>query len=273
MTSRSNRRIECDWRSKRPRGKTVFDVDPQWYESFFGHEWLELAGQPDEQKNRADVDFLVDKLELDRGARVLDMACGQGRHALELAARGFRVTGLDISEPSLAVARDRAVARGVDVELVHLDMRSLAAEQEFDAVFNFHSSFGFFATEEEDLRVVERGARALRPGGRLLIDTISDLWLARHGQPRGWRTLEDETIVIEDREFDPGSRRSSAIWTLIRPDGSRSELRHSMRVYSCPELLRLLTQAGLEPDGVWGDADGSYYSIDSRRLIVLGRKP
>ncbi len=250
----------------------MFAIDPQWYESFFGDDWLELAGQPDEQKNRADADFLVDKLGLDRGARVLDMACGQGRHAVELAARGFRVTGLDISKPSLGVARERAAARGLDLELVRLDMRSLAAEGEFDAVFNFCSSFGFFATEEEDRRVVDRGARALRPGGRLLIDTINDLWLARHGQPRGWRTLEDGTIVTEDRNYDPRSRRSNAIWTLIRPDGSRSELRHSMRAYSCPELLRLLSQSGLEPNGVWGDADGCDYSIDSRRLIVSGSK-
>lgn len=251
----------------------MFEVDPRWYESFFGREWLVLADQSDEQRDRAEVDFLVEQLALDRGARVLDMACGRGRHAIELAARGFRVTGIDISEPSIATARERAEARGIEIELLHRDMSELEAESEFDAVFSFCSSFGFFPTDDEDQRLVERAVRALHPGGRLLIDTINDLWLARHAQPRGWRTLEDGTVVTEDRNYNPRSRRSSAIWTLIRPDGSRSELRHSMRVYSCPELLRLFTEAGLEAGGVWGGVDASDYGLDSRRLIVSGRKP
>ncbi len=251
----------------------MFEVDPHWYESFFGDDWLLLANPPDERRSRAEVDFLVESLALDRGARVLDMACGQGRHAVELAARGFRVTGLDISEPSIARARQQAEARGVELDLVQLDMRALQADGEFDAVFNFGSSFGFFPTEDEDLHVLRVAARALRPGGRLVIETINDLWLARHAEPRGWRALDDGTIVTEDRRYDARSRRSSAIWTLIRRDGSRSELRHSMRVYSCPELLRLLAQAGLEPIGVWGGADGAEYGFDSRRLVVSGCKP
>lgn len=79
--------------------KRLLEVDPRWYESFFDRDWLVLADHSDEQRNRAEVDFLVEKLALDRGARVLDMACGRGRHAIELDARGFRVTGIDISEP------------------------------------------------------------------------------------------------------------------------------------------------------------------------------
>ncbi len=251
----------------------MFEIDPRWYESFFEGDWLALADHPDEQRNRAEVDFLVEKLDLDPGARVLDMACGEGRHAIELAARGLRVTGIDISQPSIAVARERAEARGVEIDLVQMDMRELAAHAEFDAVFSFCSSFGFFPTDDEDLRLVKRAARALRGGGRLLIDTVNDLWLARCFQPRGWRTLDDGTVVLQHRNYDPRTRRSSAIWTLIRPDGGRSELRHSMRAYSCPELVRLLTQAGLEDNGVWGGTDGTDYSLDSRRLIVSGRKP
>jgi len=249
------------------------EVDPYWYETFFGEEWLPLAVGFDEQRDRAEVDFLVEKLALDSGARVLDMACGQGRHALELAARGYRVTGIDISEPSLAIARERATMRALEVELLRADARAIAAADQFDAAFSFGSSFGFFPTEEEDHEVVARAAHALRPGGRFLIDTINDLWLARHFQPRGWRVLDDGTLVLEDRNYDPSSRRSSATWTIIRPDASRGELRHSMRVYSCPELQRLLSEAGLEAAGVWGDADGSEYTRDSRRLIVCGRKP
>ncbi len=251
---------------------TGFEVDPRWYESFFGRDWLVVADQADVRRDRAEVDFLVEQLCLEPGARVLDMACGQGRHAIELAARGFGVTGLDISEPSLAIARERADARGVAIEFVRQDMRELETESTFDAVLSLCSSFGFLPDDDEDARVVDRAARALRPGGRLVIDTVNDLWLARNFQPRGWQTLADGTVVTHDRRYDVRSRRSSAIWTLIRPNGSRSELRHSMRVYTCPELVRLMTQVGLEADGVWGDTDASDYGLDSRRLIVCGQK-
>jgi len=76
------------------------EVDPRWYETFFEGDWLELAVNHDERQTRAEVDFMVERLHLEPGARVLDLACGHGRHAIELADRGFRVTGADISAPA-----------------------------------------------------------------------------------------------------------------------------------------------------------------------------
>ena len=249
------------------------EADPRWYETFFDRDWLAIAVGQDDEHNRAEVAFFVDRLGLEPRARVLDLACGHGRHAVELAARGFRVTGIDISEPSLAIARERAAERHAEIELAQLDMRELASESEYDAVLNLHSAFGYFPSGEEDLHVLERIACGLVRGGHFLIDTINGLWLARNFQPRGWRTLEDGTVMTEDRAYDPITGRSSAVWTLIRTDGSRSELRHSVRVYTCPELCRMLGQVGLEADGVWGGVDGSEYGLDARRLIVRARKP
>lgn len=248
------------------------EADPRWYETFFDRDWLTIAAGLHEQTTRGEVDFLAEKLELEPGARVLDLACGKGRHAVELASRGFRVTGIDISGPSLDLARERAAERGVDVELVNLDMRELAVASEFDTVFNFQSSFGYLPSEEEDLEVLERVAEALVPGGRFLIETINLLGLIRNYQPRSWRTLGDGSLLTEDRSYDAITGRSRATWTIVRPDGSRSELHLSMRIYSCPELRRMLAQAGLAADGVWGGIDGSEYGVGGRRLIVRGRK-
>src|SRR5688572_13874325 len=155
------------------------EVDPRWYETFFEDDWLELAVDHDEQLTRTEVDFLVHRLGLAPGARVLDLACGHGRHAVALAERGMRVTGVDISASVLAVARERGVRRGVELDLVRADMRELDADREFDAVCNFASAFGYHPTEEDDLEVLRRVGRALVPGGHLLIETMNGQWLVR----------------------------------------------------------------------------------------------
>lgn len=258
--------------SRRLGARRTPQVDPRWYETFFEDDWLELAVDHDERLTRAEVDFLVERLGLEPGSRVLDLACGQGRHAVELAARGFRVTGADISQPALTVARERAAACGVEVELVRLDMRALDAVSEFSAVCNFATAFGYYPHEKEDLEVLRRVARSLASGGGFLIDTMNRQWLARNFEPRARRTLENGTVVVEERNYDASTSRSSATWTLTRSDGARSELRHSMRIYTCAELCGMLAEAGLEVDGVWGGVDGAEHSIDRRRLIVRARK-
>lgn len=254
------------------RGRSAPEVDPRWYETFFDRDWLTMAVDHDAELTRAEVGFLVENLHLERGARVLDLACGHGRHAIELAAIGFEVTGVDISEPSLAVARERAARRDVAVDLVRLDMRDLDADCRFSAAYNFSSAFGYYPSDEEDLAVLEGVARALVPGGRFLIDVMNGLWLVRNFEPRARRELKDGTLVTEERTFDAVTGRSSATWTLRRADGTRSEMRHSMRIYTCPELYRMLAHVGLEPDGAWGGVDGSEHGVEGRRLIVRGRK-
>lgn len=254
------------------RAKPEPAVDPRWYETFFGEDWLELASEHDAELTRSEVGFLERRLGLEPGARILDLACGQGRHAIELAARGFRVTGVDISQPSLEVARRRAEERGLTVEFERLDMRDLDADSQFAAVCNFSSSFGYLPREEDDLAVLMRVARALEPGGHLLIETINAQWLERNFRPRARRKLRTGTVLTEERRYDRATGRSSATWSVVRKDGSRSELRHSMRVYTCPELCGMFGRVGLTVDGLWGGVDGSSPGVDRPRLVLRGRK-
>jgi 2-polyprenyl-3-methyl-5-hydroxy-6-metoxy-1,4-benzoquinol methylase len=260
-------------RSRRLKARRPPEVEPHWYETFFEEAWVELAVGHDEELTRAEVDFIVDRLHLQPGARVLDLACGHGRHATELAGRGFRVTGADISQSVLNVARERAGARGLDARWLALDMRDLDARSEFDGVFNFASAFGYYPREEDDRQVLERVARSLVPGGRFLMETMNAQWLLRNFTPRAERTLESGTHVLEERSYDKETSRSSATWILTRPDGSKSEMRHSMRVYTSPELCGMLGDAGLGVDGIWGGVDGSEHTVDRRRLLIRARKP
>lgn len=94
----------------------------------------------------------------------------------------------------------------------------------------------------------------------------------RRFQPEGWRELADGSLMVEQRSYDVHTGRSAARWVIVRPDGERRELTHSVRLYTYPELARMLAAAGLEPEGSWGDADGSELGLDSRRMAVLARK-
>jgi SAM-dependent methyltransferase len=249
------------------------DVDPRWYDSFFrSAEWLAIAQTADdEERTRTQVDFVVEWLGLGPDARVLDLACGHGRHAVELARRGLRVTGLDISEPSLAIARERAAAQSVELELVAGDMRELPWRDEFDAVLNMWTAFGYFADEADDARVLAAVRRALRPGGSLLLDTLNVFWLARGWQAHGWQELDDGRLMIEDRAYDHLAGRSTAAWTVVASDGSRTEHRHSLRAYTLPELRVLLEAAGLHVVDTWGGWDGQPFGWEAQRLIVHAR--
>jgi cyclopropane fatty-acyl-phospholipid synthase-like methyltransferase len=192
-----------------------------WWETFFGGPWgdLQAQGYPAE-RTRAEADFIVSALALAPGARVLDIPCGEGRHSIELAARGYAATGVDFNARALALAENNASARGVHVEFVRADMRDFAAQARFDAASCFFGSFGYFG-DDENLRFAANVARALVPGGRFLIDTQVTESLFPRFQERRWDYLPDGTRVLEECRYDLESSafmdaQSSAICCAAR---------------------------------------------------------
>jgi SAM-dependent methyltransferase len=251
----------------------TLEVDPRWYDGFFEGEWLDfLARERDGERTVAEVEFVLDKLSLEPGAHVLDLACGHGRHSLELARRGYRVTGVDLSPRSLELAREAAEAEGLEVEFVQSDMRELAFDAEFDGAINLFSSFGYFESDDDDRLVLERVARALRPGGRLLIELVNALGLAARYQAHRWEEAADGVVMLDDREWDLFEGRNRARWTFIRPDGDRSELRHVIRLYAPWELVRLLRSAGLEFEDAWAGLHDEPLAHDSFRMALRARR-
>lgn len=244
---------------------------PAWYDGFFEAEWLDYLALGQPEQTHQQVKFIVDKLALEPGAAILDLACGRGRVAVELARQGFDVTGLDLSPRSLELAREAAHDAGVHIELIRRDMRQLQAEEAFDAVINVFTSFGYFEREDDDRLVLDTIARALMPGGRFLIDTINPMALARRFQERDWRQFDDGTVMLEQRSYDHLSGRIGATWTFVRTDGSRSELRHSLRAYTAAELVTLLERAGLDLKDAWGGFQGDVLGEGPRTILLTGK--
>jgi SAM-dependent methyltransferase len=248
--------------------------DPAWFESFFGPDYFEIYRDffPAE-KTAAEVDGVVALLGLSPGARVLDLACGQGRHAIPLAERGFTVTGYDLSEECLARARADAAARGAGVRWVRGDMRALSFDAEFDAVINVFTAFGYFADEEDDVETLRRVRRALVPGGRFLLETLHGDALPARFQPHIEYTTSNGTRVVRDYVWDLARDVIEDRAAVARPDGTRAEYASALRVRSLSGLLALVQEAGFEPVAWYGGLAGGPLQLDSRRLVLVSARP
>ncbi|MFA0782394.1 class I SAM-dependent methyltransferase [Fervidibacter sacchari] len=246
----------------------------QWYREFFDDLYLRVY-QPLEapEKVRREVDFIVKALNLPAGAKVLDLCCGQGRHSLELARRGFQVVGVDLSEALLYAARKRAESEGLNVTFLQCDMREIDFKDEFDAVINMFTSFGYLESEAEDEKVLGKVAQALKSGGKFLLDVVNRDRLVRDFQGREWHAADEGWLVLEERTFDHLSGRMETRWICVARDGVRYERLSSVRLYTASELRTMLERAGLEVTNLFGDYDGSPYSWDSQRLIIVACKP
>ncbi len=246
--------------------------DIPWYKTFFGTDYLRIYSPflPPERTAR-EVAGTIKLLNLPPDSSLLDLCCGTGRHALPLAQQGYRVTGLDQNENFLQQAQAEAEAKGIKVRWVQSDMRLIPFENEFDAVINIFTSFGYLEDEDEDLRVLQQIQHALKPGGHFLLETIYQPRVMRNYSPHGIIRYNDGLIVLEERHLDLlGSRNEIGI-TMLFPEGQRAEHRQSIRVYTLTELVRMLAAVGIQMQAYYGDLDGSPLTLDSR-LVIVGQK-
>ncbi len=182
------------------------------------------------------------------------------------------MTGYDLSEYLLELAKERAKEVGVEAEFVRGDMRELPWRNEFDAVINLWTAFGYLECDEEDEKVLRAVHRCLRPGGRLMLDMWNRDRMARIFQPKDWREHEGH-ILLEERKWDWLTGRMHNRRVILGPDGSRRETGYVLRAYTHPEFVGMVRRAGLEWERSYGDFEGAEYGETSPRMIVVARKP
>jgi SAM-dependent methyltransferase len=200
------------------------------------------------------VGFFERVLELGRGTKILDLGCALGQHSIELARRGYDVTGLDYSQAFLEAAKERVREAGVPVRLVQGDMIDMTFESEFDAVILWGNTFGMFA-DEDNRRTLEGMRRALKAGGRALIDTQNYSSLGGELQ-QGWSFHDDDPnllILTEGTRETLQARFGFNVLAIDLATGKRVEMPFSWRLYLLPELLHMVGDAGLTLLGVYGD--------------------
>ena len=214
-----------------------------WYEEVFDEDFLRTLPFMTPEQTAREVKFIREALSPAKGGDVLDIGCGYGRHALELAQQGLRLTGLDLSLPMLIKAADSAQRRGLAVNFVHADMREMTFNAQFDAAYCVLSSFGYF-DEETNLRVATAIGRALKPGGRFLLDIINRDYIVRDLPSRVWWE-GDGCVVLEEVDFNYHTSRVLIRRSVVFGNGRQSEQELSMRAYSLHEVGKILRQAGL----------------------------
>ena len=160
------------------------------------------------------MEFIAGALSLPAGAAVLDLACGFGRHAVGMARRGHRVTGVDFNPRYLEMAAEEARRSGVEVRFIAEDMRELEFAREFAGVYSFFTSFGYFSDAGNE-QVLERIACSLAPGGRLLLDLANRERLLIHPQQRTWDQRDDGSLVMEEVTFDVRRSRVISRWYFL----------------------------------------------------------
>jgi SAM-dependent methyltransferase len=244
----------------------------QWFEEIFDDDYLHTLPFMTPQQTEREVGFLLEALQLPQGGRVLDIGCGYGRHAMEIAARGYKTVGLDLSLPLLIRATDAARRVGVNVDFVHGDMRDMTFDGEFDAAYSFFTTFGYF-DDDTNRRVAVGICKALRPGGRLVLDLINRDYLIGDLPTRVW-WQGDGCVVLEEVDFNYFTSRLQVQRQIIIEDGRQLEQEISIRAYSLHEIGKVLHHAGFRVIEVSGGLDlrGRFYGNESRQLLVVAEK-
>jgi len=243
-----------------------------WWEELFSEDYIRTMDRLEPKMVRREVDFIEERLGMEKGAVILDLACGPGLHAVEMASRGYSLVGYDLSLAMLAHASDEAQERGQKLNFLQGDMREMAFEETFDAVYCWSTSFGYFE-EEKNVDVLVRIRRALRSGGLLLLDVVNRDYVASRQPSLVW--FEGEGCVcMDEMAVDFFTSRLKVKRTVMFEDGRSRELDYSIRLYGLHELGKILHEAGFKVIEVTGHPahPGVFFGSESPRLIVLAER-
>jgi SAM-dependent methyltransferase len=236
-----------------------------WFEDWFGEEYLALYEHRDHHEAREVVALIAERMADAADAPVLDLACGAGRHQRTLCDRGWWTVGLDLSPSLLRSAR----AEDRTAPLVRADMRELPfADESFVLVVNLFTSFGYFRDDAQHLRVLTQVARVVQKGGWFVLDYLHADQVRLSLVPRDERSVGSVTVE-QEREISADGRFVRKMITIGELGRTFVE---RVRLFEPAELVALCTEAGFTVDSVVGDYDGSPLRPDSPRVILVARR-
>jgi SAM-dependent methyltransferase len=247
------------------------NAEADWWRTFFEGLFVEswLQATPEAQ-TRQEAEFIEKTLRLPSNGRVLDAPCGGGRHSLALAARGYRMTAIDISPQFLQAARASADEKQLAIDWHQGDMQELPWKGEFDGAFCFGNSFGYF-DDEGNAAYLRAVAAGLKDGGRFVLDypaAAEPLIFAF--QERSWYEFGD-LLFLRAGRYDHVSGRIYVEYSLLR--GGRRETKSiTQRVYTYREVVRLLEQAGFGDVEAYASPAGEPFHFRAKGLLLAATK-
>jgi len=243
-----------------------------WWEELFNDDFIRTMAKVTDPQIAKEVDFVEESLAVAKGAMLLDLGCGTGRHAIELTRRGYKVVGFDLSLPMLAKAAEEAQERAQKLNFVQGDMREMTFEDTFDGIYSWNTSFGFFE-EDKNQQVIQRVHKALKKGGQFVLEVGNRDFIIRQAPSLAWFE-GDGCICMDEMSIDWITSRMKVKRTMMMDDGRTKEIDYSVRIYSLHELGKILHDAGFRVAEVSGRCatPGVFFGNESPRTMILAEK-
>ncbi|HLC69860.1 MAG: hypothetical protein A2840_02045 [Candidatus Buchananbacteria bacterium RIFCSPHIGHO2_01_FULL_47_11b] len=223
------------------------------------------------KRGEKEVAFLIQSLRLKKGSRILDLACGQGRHAIPLARHGMKVTGVDWSAPLLQLARHRGKIAGTDVLFIKKDMRTYRTAGKYDTVLILGNSFGYFSDRENE-QVLSNIAASLKTGGRLVLDLANTPGMLYEGiTTKSTQKIKKGSITTRVLNFNPETFQATLRWQFLQ-NKKKVSFTGTLRLYTPPEINHLLAERNLIVKKTYGSFTKKPYNITTKRYLIVAQK-
>ena len=247
----------------------------QWYEEFFENYAETYDKESYTQGTRGEVDFIEQEIDFDKSKRILDIGCGTGRHAIELAKRGYHVTGIDLSRSQLDKAIEKAKKENLIINFFKADARSLDFDNEFAVVIMIcEGAFPLMETDEMNYQILENAQKALKPGGKFILTTLNALFPLYHSPEK---FLNEQGFASKDHQFDLMTLRETSIVEITDDSAKKKSIKCVDRYYMPSEMTCYLQSLHFKNIGIFGCKMGQFSRQDSLthndfEMLVIAEK-
>lgn len=241
-----------------------------WFKDWFNSEdYLKVYNHRDSLDAQKLSDLILSSTNIPKTAKILDAACGYGRHAIYISSKGYNVVGFDLSKTLLTKAKEETLIQNVSLNLILADIREICFKTKFDLILNLFTSFGYFETDKENFSFIERAFEFLKDNGFYVLDYFNKSYLEKNLIEKSERIIDDMN-VIEKRKIE-NDRVIKEI--IIMKKKSTQKFMESVKLYDSQTLIKEFVRSGYKLYNLFGDYDGNNYDEKtSPRLILIFRK-
>ena len=248
----------------------------KWYEQLFVNYSQTYDKEIFTQGTLQEVSFIEKEISYDKTISILDLGCGTGRHSVELAKRGYKVTGIDLSADQLKAAREKAKKEKVSVNFIQMDARKLELTEKFGLVIMLcEGGFSLMETDEENFDILKNAVSALEPGGKFIFTALNVLFPLFNSLKEFYDKHPDSGIY-EQNSFDLTTFRDRNTYEIPDDDGNIRKLDCNERYYAPSEITWLLKTLHMKNIGIYGCEVGNYYrkklTVKDFEMLVISEK-
>lgn len=239
-------------------------MEKEWFSEWFDENYLLIYKHRNMEDAGSQFALILKEIVPEKGWKILDLACGEGRYSSLFKNRGFNIKGIDLSETLIKSGKEKFPGLKLEV----CDMRKISGN--FDLILSLFTSFGYFEDEKDDRKVISGVYRSLNPGGLFWIDFFNSEHLKKNLIKKSSKGITEGVSVKEER-FISGGRINKKI--IFKSGSAKKEYFESVRMYTKNELVEMMNSNGLKVEKIFGDYAGSDWDEKSERVIIVCRKP